>query len=211
MSFVAIMVYAQVGDREVPMSTYIGYSFFLGIITMFLLIVPLLVTFKSRDLEGKGKRKFLVAVATLCGMFYVFLLFLNLIYKLDPDINMHVAYTGFAIVLFDISMSFYWFNVDEWNKNNRSKSIIYWPKAISYAILALASIVVFAYYMYQIVAVDLPLLFKTQAPQNIREKEFWNSLITLFPIALTVLYIAHRLEKSDVPYRTGPFNVKPPH
>lgn len=208
LSFIFMLIYAHVGDPKATISTYTGYSLFLGAITMLFLIVPFVMTLKSKELKGKGKRKFLVALVTLFGMFYLCLLFLNLIYILDSNINMHVAYTGFSIVLFDICMSFYWFNVDEWNRNNRSKTIVYWSKTIFYALLALASMVVLISYIYQIAAVDLPLLFKTQAPQQIREKEFWNSLITLFPITLTVLYIAHKFEKSEVPYHKGPFNVK---
>ncbi|WP_301173391.1 hypothetical protein [Brevibacillus nitrificans] len=192
------VIFYVCSNPDAPLKSIIGYTLFLGIATYLILILPLSIIIKS-DLGTN--RKIIVGFVTLIAMFYLFLLIINNTYTLDTEIIMQVSYTGFAIVVFDVSLSLYWFNINEW-KRGSSRKISVWFKALIYIILSLGALIFNAVYVYKII-ISLPIIL--QNPEQVPTTVAWTNLITLFPISLTLLYIAHKLEKEEEPYRKWPW------
>lgn len=199
--FAFLILHAVVwGDKLINLKSLLGYFGVTSLIATILFVISI----SAIDKGVKGLRRLTTIILMILGNYYLFLLAMNLIYEFNENMLLVITLSGFSIFLFDVSYSLFVFNVKHlkskggWKKNKEATF-----KAAFMLIVSIISIVLFIVYVAQTL-MSIPETIKAGV-RVIDESKFFTSFLTLFPIGLTLLYLSHKVEKSEDGFKDLPW------
>jgi len=189
------------GEKIVNIGSLLHYFFFLSLIATILYMLS--ITAIDKEISKKRKRavQFFVAI----GNFYLFLFVINILYDFDSNTFMKIIISGFSIFLFDVSYSLFLFNKKLLQGKINNQNLFLFFRTAFMLILSLGAVIVSIIYSMQTL-LAIPVSIENGLRVDlISFTDVLESFITLFPIALTFLYLAHKIEKSEDGFKNLPW------